>query len=128
MRLQSRISTPHKKSQALVSESAPAPHCAQPDPLQAQDSPIDSEDGSGPESPPAEHTLATIMHAIQDCKAPLTAQIASVHMDFSLLKQDVQNLRDRAGEAEEHISSLENGGNGIQKSFEEEQPPLRWFP
>ena len=29
-------------------------------------------------------------------------------MDFSLLKQDVQNLRDRAGEAEEHISSLED--------------------
>ena len=73
MRLQPPISTPHKKSQALVSESAPAPHGAQPDPLQSQDSPIDSEDGSGPDSPPAEPTLASILHAIQDCKASLPA-------------------------------------------------------
>lgn len=48
------------------------------------------------------------MLAIQNCKASLSTQIASIHMDFSLLKQEVQNLRDRTGANEEHVSSLDD--------------------
>lgn len=47
------------------------------------------------------------MLAIKDCIASLTAQIETICIDFSLLKQDVQNLHDRMGAAEEPISSLE---------------------
>lgn len=47
------------------------------------------------------------MLAIKDCKASLTAQMETIHIDFSLLKQDLQNLRERTGAAEEHIGSLE---------------------
>lgn len=48
------------------------------------------------------------MLAIKDCKASLTVQMESIHIDFSLLKQDIQNLWERTGEAEECISSLED--------------------
>lgn len=48
------------------------------------------------------------MLAIQDCKAPLSTQIASILIDFSLFKQDVQNLKDRTGANEERVSSLED--------------------
>lgn len=44
------------------------------------------------------------MLAIQDCKAPLTAQIETINIDLSLLKHDIQNLCKRTGAAEECIS------------------------
>lgn len=47
------------------------------------------------------------MLAIKDYKASLTVQMESIHIDFSLLKQDVQNLRERTG-AEERFSSQED--------------------
>lgn len=46
--------------------------------------------------------------AIQDCNASLTTHIASIRMDFSILKKDVQNLRDRTGANEESVSFLED--------------------
>lgn len=108
MLLQPLVSALHKQQAAMVSDIAPATRDTQPDPLQFQSLHMDSEDNCSPGSPSTEPTLASIMLAIQDCKASLTAQIASVCMDFFLLKQDVQNLGDRAGEAEERISSLED--------------------
>lgn len=86
-----------RDSAALVSESTPDPFDTQPDPLLPQDSPQDSENCQATNFPSREPTLANIMLAIQDCKASCTTQIASICMDFSLLKQDVHNLRDRTG-------------------------------
>lgn len=70
--------------------------------------PTDSQQLPEQIPPPKEPILSNIMMAIQDCKASLSTQIASMHMDFSLLKQDVQNLRDRTGATEEQISTLED--------------------
>lgn len=61
---------------------------------------ISDADAPGESDPPAsEPTLAQIISAIQDCKATLTAQMETIHIDFSLLKQDVQHLRDSTGAA-----------------------------
>lgn len=38
----------------------------------------------------------------------LTSQIVTIHIEFSLLKQDIQNLRGRTGTAEEKIDTLED--------------------
>lgn len=48
------------------------------------------------------------MNAIQDCKASFITQMETIHIDFSLLNQGVQNLRDRTGAAEDRISSIED--------------------
>lgn len=48
------------------------------------------------------------MFAIQDCKATITAQIETIHTDFSLLEQDVQNLWDRTVDTEVRISTVKD--------------------
>lgn len=107
-------SSADRSSASGVSASTPAIFHTQTDSQLSQES-QPSQDPQQPAEndqeeifPLNEPTLATVMLAIQDCKASLTNQIAFIRMDFSLLKQDIQNLRDRAGDMEEHISSLED--------------------
>ena len=92
-----------------VSGSVPALFRTQAETSSSPESPAYSEDPTSPSPPPAaEPTLAEIMMAIKDVKTSLTIQMESIHIDFSLLKQDVHNLRDRTGEVEGRVSSLED--------------------
>lgn len=49
-----------------------------------------------------------IMEAITDCKATLVTQIETVRIDLSLLKKDLQNLREKTEETERRISNMED--------------------
>lgn len=91
-----------------MTDSIPVVFSTQPDPLLPQDSPLSPEDSHASDSPQAEPTLTQIWLAIQDCKASLTTQMETIHIDFSLLDQDVQTLTERTGTAEERISTLED--------------------
>lgn len=77
-----------------ASDSLPAVFHTKADLLTSLDSPTCSEDCNSPGPPSSEPTLAETMLAIKDCKASLTVQMESIHIDFSLLKIDVQNLRE----------------------------------
>lgn len=47
------------------------------------------------------------MLAVQDCKASFATQMEIVHIDFSLMKQDMPNFWERTRAAKERIGSLE---------------------
>lgn len=47
------------------------------------------------------------MEAIRDCKAPLTSISEAVRIYISLIKQDLQNLREGTFDAEHRMSNLE---------------------
>ena len=48
------------------------------------------------------------MEAICNCQATLTEHIDGIKTEMSFLKQDMQTIRERAGEAERRISDLED--------------------
>lgn len=68
----------------------------------------ESTDIGEPAQSSAEPTLAQIMSVNQDSKSTLTAQMETIQIDFSLLKQDVQNLWDRTGATENCTSPVED--------------------
>ncbi|KAE8587398.1 hypothetical protein XENTR_v10021959 [Xenopus tropicalis] len=72
---------------------------------------VQPEQDLGPQSPPAP-TTQDILTAITTCQstltATLTAKIEEVKVELSLLKQDVQNIRDRTRAIEERVSTLED--------------------
>lgn len=84
-----------RQTPCRVSASTAAVFHTQVDPLLSQESRQHDENSQDVDSSPNEPTLSTIMLAIQDCKDSLFNQIASIRMDFALLKQDVQNLCDK---------------------------------
>lgn len=86
--LQPSISSAQASS-TWVSDSISAAFSTQPDPHSCQGSPPVLENGHYSNPPQKEPTLAYIMLTIQDYKASLTTQIETIHIDFSLLKQDV---------------------------------------
>lgn len=61
-----------------------------------------------PEEGEGEPSLKQIMEAICTCQATLTEHIDGIRAEMSFLKNDVQNIRERATEAEHRISDLED--------------------
>lgn len=67
------------------------------------------ENGAGPSphADPAAEDTARVLEAM-DCKSTLTSKIEEVKVDVSLIRQDLQKLRDRVTEAEACISRVED--------------------
>lgn len=61
-----------------------------------------------PEVGEGEPSLKQIMEAICTCQATLTEHIDGIRAEMSFLKKDVQTIRERATEAEQRISDLED--------------------
>lgn len=55
-----------------------------------------------------EPSLKQIMEAIYTCQTTLTEHIDGMRAEMSFLKQDVQTIRERASEAEQRISDMED--------------------
>lgn len=55
-----------------------------------------------------EPSLKQIMEAIFTCQTTLTAHIEGMRAEMSYIKQDVENFREKATEAENRISDLED--------------------
>lgn len=67
------------------------------------------ENGAGSSSPPdaAAEDPARVLEAISDCKNTLTSKI-EVKIDVSLIRQDLQKLRDWVTETEARLSHVED--------------------
>lgn len=72
----------------------------------------------------AEPTMAQML-VMQDCNASLTTQMKIIHIDFSLLKQDVQNLRESTGVAEDCILKRNPPTFFLPQYV---QPKMKWWP
>lgn len=75
-------------------------------------SPSDSEEsGSGTQR--GEPTLLQIMDTIKSCHAALSTQIETIWVDFALLKDDVQRVKQRVTQMEQRISAVEDDLNPL---------------
>lgn len=77
---------------------------------------------SSPES--AADDTAQVLEAISDCKSTLTGKIGEVRIDVSLIKQDLQKLRERVTETENRISRVKDEVPPIQIATERMQHQL----
>lgn len=57
-----------------------------------------------------------ILEAIAACQTSLTTRIEEVKIDISLLRQDMQQLRDRVGESEQRLGRVEDTIPPLQES------------
>lgn len=84
------------------------------------------ENGAGP--PPhadsAEEDTARVLEAILDCKSTLTSKIEEVKVDVSLIRQDLQKLRERVTETETRLSRVEDEVPPLQVHAEQLQHQL----
>lgn len=69
------------------------------------------ESGSGTQG--GEPTLLQIMDTIKSCHAALSTQIETIRVDFALLKDDVQKVRQRVTQTEHRISAVEDDLNPL---------------
>lgn len=77
------------------------------------------QDGAGPSlvvEEPESPATSKVLEAIATCQTMLTTKIEEVKVDISLMRQDMQKLRDRVGEAEHRISEVEDSLPPLQSS------------
>lgn len=55
-----------------------------------------------------------MLEAISDCKSTLTGKIEEIKIDVSLIRQDLQKLRDQVTETENRISHVEDEMHPLQ--------------
>lgn len=67
---------------------------------------------------------ARVLEAISDCKSTLTCKIEEVKVDVSLIRQDLQKMRERVTETETRISQVEDSVPPLQISTERIQHQL----
>ena len=67
-------------------------------------SPVLSSPGwGGGGSQTGQPTLMQIMDTIKSCHAALSSQVDAIRVDFAILKDDVQKVRQRVTQAEQRI-------------------------
>lgn len=67
---------------------------------------------------------ARVLEAISDCKSSLTCKIEEVKIDVSLIRQDLQKLRERVTETETRISRVEDEMPPLQQATDHIQQQL----
>lgn len=83
-----------------------------------QDGQTQAQDGSSPSSSSAARAAdkSEILEAIAACHTSLTTRIEEVKIDISLLRQEMQQLRDRVGESEQRLGRVEDTIPPLQES------------
>lgn len=85
----------------------------------------EAEEDNGAGSPAATSSstedTARVLEAISDCKSTLMGKIEEVKIDVSLIRQDLQKLRDGVTETENRISHVEDDMHPLQVTTEQLQ-------
>lgn len=91
-------------------------------PEQAANAPSDDADRAPGE--PTEPSNKEILGAIQAAHASTTAQLDTITIDISLLRQDMQKLRERTTEVEQRVSRLEDTARPLPSDLARVQKQL----
>lgn len=91
-----------------------------------QDKAAAEENGADQPAPSdsAADDTARVLEAISDCKSTLTCKIEEVKVDVSLIRQDLQKLRERVTDTETRISQVEDDISPLQITTERLQHQL----
>ncbi|OCT69158.1 hypothetical protein XELAEV_18040467mg [Xenopus laevis] len=82
-------------------------------------SPPREEGTTAPATALQDQSVQLLLNAITDCRAALSSKIEEVKTDLSLLRADLQTLRERTTEAEQRISRLEDICNRLTQQVQE---------
>ncbi|OCT58486.1 hypothetical protein XELAEV_18002046mg [Xenopus laevis] len=127
----SRAVTPPELLQPATVSTPPAPAVLS-DPVLSPSPPTVALRADSPTSEQGEPTLteavAVLQNTIQTCHAATMAKVEELRIDFAILRQDQQKLRDRTTEVERRVGELEDLCQPIPDRLAHIQRRRRPFP